>query len=101
MNDKMMSACTPISIKYSDERLRILVEEFITQQRSTFTLKDVCSYVLYWAMEEGKAALVEGSLYESDKICQADCDRIHRVLDIIAGEGRIVADGEHYKKLNN
>lgn len=56
MNDKMMSACTPISIKYSDERLRILVEEFITQQRSTFTLKGVCNYVLYWAMEEGKAA---------------------------------------------
>ena len=43
-----------ISINYSDEKLRILVEEYITQQRSGFTLKGVFSYVLYWAMEDGR-----------------------------------------------
>ena len=32
-----------IKINYSDERLRILVEEYITQQRGAFTLKE---YVL-------------------------------------------------------
>lgn len=46
----------PITITYSDERLRTLVEEFITMQKHEFTFKDLCSYVLYWAKEEGKTA---------------------------------------------
>lgn len=37
---------TPISVTYSDERLRTLVEEFITMQKHEFTFKEVCSYVL-------------------------------------------------------
>ena len=89
----------PISINYSDEKLRILVEEFITQQRGNFTLKCACSYILYWAMEEGKASQSGNDLFEGDKICQADCDRIKVVLDKIVGEGRLVASGEQFKKL--
>lgn len=41
----------PISVKYSDSKLRTLVEEFITMQKHEFTFKDLCSYVLYWAKE--------------------------------------------------
>lgn len=36
----------PISVDYTDAQLRNLVEEYITQQKSRFTLKGVCSYVL-------------------------------------------------------
>ena len=46
----------PISVTYSDERLRTIVEEYITMQKQEFTFKDLCSYVLYWAKEEGKTA---------------------------------------------
>ena len=89
-----------ISIDYSNEKLRILVEEYITQQRTTFTLKRVCSYVLYWAMEDCKAAQAGGGLYDGDKICQADCDRISKVMQTIAREGRIAATGnDSYSKL--
>lgn len=78
-----------ISINYSDEKLRILVEEYITQQKSSFTLKGVCSYVLYWAMEDGHT---KGTgLFESNKLAQADCDRVSSVLQKIFGEGRITA----------
>ncbi len=35
-----------VSVTYSDAELRNLVEEYITQQKSEFTLKGVCSYVL-------------------------------------------------------
>ena len=81
----------PISINYSDDKLRILVEEYIIQQRTSFTLKGVCSYVLYWAMEDGKANQSNNSLYEGNTICQNDCDRISSVLSKIVGEGRIAA----------
>lgn len=87
-----------ISINYSDEKLRILVEEYITQQRSSFTLKGVCSYVLYWAMEDGHT---KGTgLFESNQLSTEDCDRINVVLDKIVSEGRIAAQGEHYIELN-
>lgn len=54
----------PIEVNYSDSKLRILVEEYITQQRSTFTLDGLCSYVQYWAMEDVHTTNV--GLYESD-----------------------------------
>ena len=79
----------PISINYSDEKLRILVEEYITQQRYAFTLKGVCDYVLYWTMEDGKANQSNNKLYEGNTISQNDCKRISRLLEKIAGEGRI------------
>lgn len=35
-----------VLVTYTDYELRNLVEEYITQQKSRFTLKGVCSYVL-------------------------------------------------------
>ena len=88
-----------ISITYSDEKLRILVEEYITQQKSSFALKGVCSYVLYWAMEDGHT---NGTgLYESEQLAQANCDRINGLLQKIVGEGRIAVSGEGFVKLMN
>ena len=89
----------PISINYSDERLRILVEEYITQQKDTFTLKGVCSYVLYWAMEEGRT--ICAGLYDSDQMRGSDSNRIKHVLDTIVGEGRIAKGTDSYQILNS
>ena len=80
---------TPISVTYSDERLRTIVEEYITMQKHEFTFKDLCSYVLYWAKEEGKTA--NNGLYESNKLDNADSDRLVRILEKIIKEGRISA----------
>ena len=91
----------PISINYSYSNLRILVDEYITRQRNSFTLQGVCSYVLYWAMETGHTAGVPTKIYESDKLQADDCDRVHSVLSNIADEGRIAAVGDHFKKMNN
>lgn len=96
-----MTKNTPIAINYSDSALRVLVEEYITQQRSSFTLKGVCSYVLYWAMESGHTAGVSGQIYESDKLQAEDCDRVHRILKKITGEGRIAAYGDRFDKIAN
>ena len=79
----------PIEVNYSDSKLRILVEEYITQRRSTFTLDGLCSYVLYWAMEDGHTT--NAGLYESNQLAQTDCDRISSVLQKIVSEGRIAA----------
>lgn len=85
----------PISVTYSDERLRTLVEEFITMQKHEFTFKDLCSYVLYWAKEEGKTA--DAGLYESNELDKADSDRLVRILEKIIREGRIAAVDDNKK----
>lgn len=84
---------TAISVIYSDERLRTLVEEFITMQKHGFTFSGLCSYILYWAKEEGKTA--NTGLYESDKLDPKDCDRLSGILRKIIGEGRIVASDDN------
>ncbi len=78
----------PIEVKYSDSKLRILVEEYITMQKQEFTFKDLCSYVLYWAKEEGKT--VNTGLYESNEFDTADGDCLARIPEKIKQEGRIV-----------
>lgn len=76
-----------ISVTYSSERLRTLVEEYITMQKHDFTFKSLCSYVLYRAMEEEKTA--NTGLYESKQLCPADCERISNILHKIIKEGRL------------
>ena len=78
---------TAISVTYSDSKLRILVEEFITMQKHEFTFKDLCSYVLYRAMEEEKTA--NTGLYESNQLSPADSERISIILRKIVKEGRL------------
>ena len=84
----MTSNNTPISITYTDPQLRILIEEFIAMQRSEFTFKDVCSYILYRALEEEKTT--GSKIYESNQLEQKDSERVRVILDKIVGEGRIL-----------
>lgn len=89
-----MTNTKPISVTYSTERLRTLVEEYITMQKHEFTFKDLCSYVLYWAKEEGKTA--NTGLYESNQLDDADCERISVILRKIVKEDRITCDVESF-----
>lgn len=77
----------PIQVTYTDQQLRILIEEFIAMQRSEFTFKGVCSYILYRAMEEEKTA--NSGIYESNQLEMKDNERVSIILDKIVGEGRI------------
>ena len=88
-----------VSVTYNDAELRNLVEEYITQQKSGFTLKGVCSYVLYWAVEDGKVADEKG-LIESDEMQTRDQDRVKRLLEAVVTDGRIVSvsDGTFQKR---
>lgn len=86
----MTSNNTPIQVTYSDRQLRILIEEFIAMQRSKFTFKCVCSYILYRAMEEERTA--GKGIYESDQLEQKDCERVSDILKKIIDEGRIVTN---------
>lgn len=56
-------------------------------QKHEFSFKGLCSYVLYWAEEEGKTA--NTGLYESNELDKADSDRLGRILEQILKEGRI------------
>lgn len=90
----------PVIVSYSDSKLRILVEEYITQQKTEFTFEGVCSYILYWAMEDGKATKAQDSLFESNELQLADQERIRHILNIIIQDGRIaLVGGETYRKL--
>lgn len=80
---------TPITVTYSDEKLRILVEEYITTQKKEFTFRGVCSYILYRAMEEERTA--NKGLYGTNQLSQADCGRVSSLLKKIIGENRLTA----------
>ena len=80
----------PISVTYTDPHLRILIEEFIAMQRSEFSFKSVCSYILYRAMEEEKT--VNKGVYESDQLDQKDRERVSDILKKTIAEGRITAN---------
>ena len=84
-----------IATTYTDQQLRILVEEFIAMQRSEFTFKGICSYILYRAMEEGRTAGNE--LYESKQLEQQDCERVKSILQKIVIEGRITTASVSYE----
>ena len=94
----MTTNTNPIAVKYSDSKLRILVEEYITMQKHEFTFKDLCSYALYWAKEEGKTA--NTGLYECDELLPVDCERVSQILKKIEKEGRIIYRRDCYTKCN-
>lgn len=48
-----MNNTNHIALTYSDSELRNLIEEYITQQKAEFTFEGVCSFIAYWAMEDG------------------------------------------------
>ena len=84
----------PIQVTYTDQQLRILIEEYIAMQRSEFTFKGVCSYILYRAMEEGRTA--NNGIYESNQLEQKDIKKVSAILKKIVGEGRITTTSESY-----
>lgn len=88
-----------IQTNYTDAQLRVLVEEYITQQPRAVTLQGACGYVLYWAMEDGRTTA--SGPYQSQRLSPADCQRVSHVLQVIAEEGRIEAEGELYQKVMN
>lgn len=78
-----------VSVTYSDSKLRILVEEYITMQRRISPSVVFGDYVFYHAMEEDCTA--GQSIYENNELQPADQERIRRVLSKIGKEGRVIA----------
>ena len=91
-----MASVNPIALAYTDSELRTLVEEFIFQQKKEFTFRSLCSFILYWAMEEGKTAGNGSAVRESNELLESDRDRVRRILESIAKDGRIaIAHGDN------
>ena len=87
---------TPIAVTYSNAELRSLVEEFIFQQKKDFTFKSLCSFILYWAMEEGRIAGGGSAVRESNELQESDQNRVRCILESIVSDGRIaIAHGDN------
>ena len=84
-----------ISINYSDEKLRILVEEYIAQQWKEFSFKGLCAYILFWAKEDNPV------LYDCYNMAATDIERLRGILDSIVKDGRLVKAADHYQILNS
>lgn len=81
-----------VSVTYTDAQLRNLVEEFITQRKEGFSLRDACSYILYWAVEDDKVA--DGNnLIVGTELQTSDQERVKRIIDSVALDGRLLEDG--------
>lgn len=87
----MYTNTNPISVTYSDSKLRVLIEEYITMQKKEFSFKGVCSYILYRAMEEERTK--SDGLYESNNLAHTDSERISKILEKIVAEHRIETRG--------
>lgn len=86
----------PIAVTYTNAELRTLVEEFIFQQKKEFTFKSLSSFILYWAMEEGKTAGKGGAVRESNEQQESDQERVWCILELIVKDGRIaIAHGDN------
>ena len=81
-----------VSVTYTDAELRKLVEEYITQQKSEFTLKGVCSCIFYWAVEDRKVA-EHKSLIKSEELNSKAQERVIKVLNAIIEDGRVADRG--------
>ncbi len=91
-----MASVNPIALAYTDSELCTLVEEYIFQQKKEFTFKSLCSFILYWAMEEGKTAGNGSAVRESNELQESDQDRVRCILESIAKDGRIaIAHGDN------
>ena len=91
-----MSPNNPITLTYSDAELRYLVEEFVVQQKKEFTFRSLCSFILYWAMEEWKTVGNGSANRESNELQKSDQERVSHILESIAKDGRIaIAHGDN------
>lgn len=117
----MTTNTNPISVTYSESKIHVLVEEYITMQRKEFTFKGVCSYILYRAMDEGcvsaraegtrslcraQAGSTEGQertkgncLYESNELALTIRERLKRIMEKIVAEHRIATNVTGFVKV--
>lgn len=92
----MPSSHKTITLLNTNAELRSLVEEFIFQQKQEFTFKSLCSFILYWAMEEGKTAGNGSAIRESNELQESDQGRVQCILESIVKDGRIaIAHGDN------
>ena len=92
----MLLSNTPTAVTYTNAELRSLVEEFIFQQKKEFTFKSLCSFILYWAIEEGKTAGNGSAVLESNVLQRSDQERVRCILESIVKDGRIaIAHGDN------
>ena len=96
-----MTDTNTIAVDYTDPQLRALVEEYIMQQKSTLSIKGACDYVLFWAIEEGRRA--NAGLFEGTALQPNDQERVKRVLEKIAQDGRIAPSSREgiYDRVKN
>ena len=66
---------------FTERDLAILVEEYITQQRSEFTLKGLYDYVVYWGMEDNRIA--------GDQLTETDKEKVYNILKRVVKDGWI------------
>ena len=85
----MLCNPNPISIDYPTSHLRILVEEFITRQKAEFSLDSACSFVVFWAMEEGRTGDASSVFCDSNRLQDSDRERIRQILESIVKDGRL------------
>ena len=68
---------------YTEKELTVLIEEYITQQRSEFNLKGLYSYIVYWGMEDKRIV--------GDQLSEIAKESINGILNRIIKDGRISA----------
>lgn len=66
--ESMTYDMNPVSITYSEDELRTLIEDFVNKQDNEFSYKIVCHHILGKAKEEGKVPNADNTQYSSNEL---------------------------------
>ncbi len=100
MNMKL--GTTALHVTYSDVELRERVLDYVDRSNDGIGFKDICTYILTDARQEGKLDAPQGEVYEWEALDRKDVLRIDRILwqAILDRELMIDFDSTHYSAVD-
>lgn len=70
----------PVPVTYSDQELKSLIDNYLSDIKGEFSYKGVCHYVVNEAKRNNKAEGAPNTKYSSSDISIADGIRVSRIL---------------------
>lgn len=82
--------CTPLSLKYEDEELAKVIEDYISSVQGTFRYSYLCSHIENEAMQENMFKTEPYTRYTDIALTEQDYHRIDMILWQMIWDKRIV-----------
>lgn len=86
----------PVSLTYTEDEVRKLVNEYVQEQTREFSYKSVCAFILRHAIEEGKVPNADHTQYSSNELNPVSGVMVSKVLwELIWNKTIFIAFGKN------